>query len=629
MVPFLRVRAQLDAWECIGAGRSVLSWIKYGYRLPFAAQLRPFFHRPLCFTPQEQLALEDIKVKLLRLGAVELTDDATFVSRSRLEPKKDGGYRLIVDLRHVNDHLISQPCKYETLKDLQHIIQASDWMISADLQDGYYHVGVHPEHRRFLTTSINGTLVRFCALPFGLSTAPRVFTKFMRPVVASLRRDGVRMLQYLDDSLFLHQDRNELQRLAARIDGLFQSLGLLRKPTKGCWIPTRCLKHLGIEIDTARRLFLVPPEKRATVMGASASLLRYATSHRRWVSVRKLANLCGLVISLSVAMPMARTVTRSLYDAIGTKTSWADDVRLCQQALRDLRWLAELPQDACDKSIFRPLPLATVHTDASDSGWGAVLNQLVPAQGFFNAPQQVQHITAKELSAVFNALVEFRQQLTNKPVRIVTDNMSVRAVLNKGCSTSPHLMGIYRKILDLCLQRGILLQAEYLPTHLNVQADYLSRIHPAGEWSLPAEVLLRAERWFGARTIDLFASPASAVCPRYCSILPHQDSLGDAFSRDWSGERAWICPPFGMLSRAVEQLSRQGAEAVVVVPYWPAAPWFPVLQAMSDYMQIIPQAYIDNIVVHGHHGAEVHRNRKWKLMLYHVPYRERQLVLDY
>lgn len=605
----------------------MLRWIKYGYRLPFVEQLRPFHHAPLRFSPEEVQALEEIKDKLLRLGAVEPTDDATFVSRSRLEPKKDGGYRLIVDLRHVNEHLVNQPCKFETLKDLKHIIQGNDWMISADLQDGYYHVGVHQEHRKFLTTSINGTLVRFCALPFGLSTAPRVFTKFMRPVVGQLRRSGARMLQYLDDSLFLHQDRNELQRMAGRIDELFGSLGLLRKPTKGCWTPTQRLKHLGVEIDTSRRLFLVPPEKRATIMGAAASLLRYATSHRRWVSVRKLANLCGLVISLTVAMPLARTVTRSLYDAIGTKTSWASDVRLCQQALRDLHWLAELPSDACDKAIFRPLPRATIHTDASGSGWGAVLNQLVPAQGFFDAAQQVQHITAKELSAVLNALVEFRQ-LSNKPVRVVTDNMAVKAVLNKGCSASPHLMGIYRRILDLCLHRGIILQAEYLPTHLNVHADFLSRINPAGEWSLPAAVIRRAEHWFGTRTIDLFASPASAVCERYCSILPHKDSLGDAFALDWGLERAWICPPFALLAKAVYQLREQGGEAVVIAPHWPAAPWFPVLAKISDYSQIVPEQYARGITTHGQHQAEVHRNHKWRLELFHVPFRGRPPDID-
>lgn len=624
MVPFLRVRHCVDAWERIGAGPTVLNWIKYGYRLPFVQQLRPFFHRPLTFNPQEVQALEEIKAKLLELGVVELTDDTSFVSRSRLEPKKDGGFRLIVDLRHVNDHLVSQPCKYETLQELRHLVQDQDWMISCDLANGYYHMGLHPEHRRFITTVINGTVIRFCALPFGLSTAPRVFTKFMRPMVAALRRGGVRMLQYLDDSLFLHQSRNALLRTASDVDNLFTSLGLERKLSKGCWEPTQHLKHLGVVIDTKRSLFLVPPEKRDTIKGAAASLLKYAASHRRWVSVRRVANLCGMVISLSVAMPLARTVTRSLYDVIETKSSWAADVRLHHQAIKDLQFLADLPLEHCDKAIWLPQPLHSINTDASDSGWGALLDHLVPAQGFFTAQQQEQHITAKELLAVRNALGSTKEHLQGGAViKIITDNMAVRAVINKGVSRSRQLMAIYRDIHQQCSEQGLILQAEYIPTHLNVEADVLSRINPAGEWSLPLEAIQHAEARFGKRTIDLFASHQSATCERFCSIIPHEDSLGDAFALNWACERAWICPPFALLSRVVHQLRDQGGEAVVIAPYWPAAPWFPVLQRMADHDQFIPDTYMQRIKVHGFHPAEVHRNPKWRLALFHVPHRGR------
>ena len=624
VAPHLRVRACLGAWEHIGAGDTVLNWIKYGYRLPFVEQLKPFCHRPLKFSPQEVEALEEIKNKLLAIGAVELTDDTTFVSRSRLEPKKDGGFRLIVDLRHVNSHLVGQSCKYETLQDLQHIVQPQDWMISCDLENGYYHVGLHEQHRRFITTIINGTAVRFCALPFGLSTAPRVFTKFMRPVVAALRGRGLRMLQYLDDSLFMHPSRSALQRTAIDVDNLFTSLGLVRKLSKGCWTPTQQLKHLGIVIDTQRSLFLVPPEKQDTVRGAAASLLRYAASHRRWVSARRLANLCGTVISLAVAMPLARTVTRSMYDVVQTRSSWSGDVQLHHQAIRDLQFLVELPLEHCDKAIWLQQPMHSINTDASDSGWGALMDQLVPAQGFFNAAQQQQHITAKELLAVRNALQDTKQHLQQgQAIKIITDNMAVRAVINKGVSHSPRLMQIYRDILRLCLKQGIVLQAEYIPTHLNVDADFLSRINPAGEWSLPSAIIRRSEEWFGRRTIDLFASPESAVCRRYCSIIPHADSLGDAFAHNWSQERAWLCPPFALLSRVVEQLHRQGGEAVLIAPHWPAAPWYPALGNMADYKQIIPQQYVDHIITHSHHDAEVRRNSRWKLALYHVPFRKR------
>ena len=38
-----------------------------------------------------------------------------YVASSRLEAKKSGGYRHIVDLRPLNAHLVVPKCKYETL----------------------------------------------------------------------------------------------------------------------------------------------------------------------------------------------------------------------------------------------------------------------------------------------------------------------------------------------------------------------------------------------------------------------------------------------------------------------------------------------------------------------------------
>lgn len=42
--------------------------------------------------------------------------------------------------------------------------------------------------------------------PFGLCSAPRIFSKIMKEVVSFYRAKGTRMVVYLDDMLFLHQE---------------------------------------------------------------------------------------------------------------------------------------------------------------------------------------------------------------------------------------------------------------------------------------------------------------------------------------------------------------------------------------------------------------------------------------
>ena len=46
-------------------------------------------------------------------------------------------------------------------------------------------------------------MFEFACLPFGLSSAPRIFTKLMKPVVAQLRKQGIRLIIDLDDILIM------------------------------------------------------------------------------------------------------------------------------------------------------------------------------------------------------------------------------------------------------------------------------------------------------------------------------------------------------------------------------------------------------------------------------------------
>ena len=62
-------------------------------------------------------------------------------------------------------------------------------------------------HQKFLRFLWKETLYEFACLPFGLASAPRVFTKIMKPVVGLLRQLGIRIVIYLDDMLIMAQTR--------------------------------------------------------------------------------------------------------------------------------------------------------------------------------------------------------------------------------------------------------------------------------------------------------------------------------------------------------------------------------------------------------------------------------------
>jgi hypothetical protein len=72
-------------------------------------------------------------------------------------------------------------------------------MTTIDLKDAYLAIPIHESHFKYLRFEWNSNLYVFTCLPFGLSSAPRVFTKVMKPIVAELRSKGIKIVIYLDD----------------------------------------------------------------------------------------------------------------------------------------------------------------------------------------------------------------------------------------------------------------------------------------------------------------------------------------------------------------------------------------------------------------------------------------------
>ena len=74
-------------------------------------------------------------------------------------------------------------------------------MFSFDLKSGYHHIDVAKCHRKYLGFEWGGSFYAFVVLPFGLSSAPYVFTKMMRPLVRLWRSKGLKAIVYLDDGI--------------------------------------------------------------------------------------------------------------------------------------------------------------------------------------------------------------------------------------------------------------------------------------------------------------------------------------------------------------------------------------------------------------------------------------------
>ena len=75
------------------------------------------------------------------------------------------------------------------------------WAYSVDLKDAYFHVPIHPRSRRFLRFAYKNRVLQFKALPFGLSSAPWLFTRIMAELKKMVNEASRLLYMYLDDWL--------------------------------------------------------------------------------------------------------------------------------------------------------------------------------------------------------------------------------------------------------------------------------------------------------------------------------------------------------------------------------------------------------------------------------------------
>ena len=116
--------------------------------------------------------------------------------------------RPVVNLRPLNQFIPYEHFKMEGIHMLRDLLRKGGFMAKIDLKDAYFTVPVWRNNQKFLRFVWKETMYEFACLPFGLASAPRVFTKLMKPVVGLLRQLGIRLIIYLDDMLIMAQSRD-------------------------------------------------------------------------------------------------------------------------------------------------------------------------------------------------------------------------------------------------------------------------------------------------------------------------------------------------------------------------------------------------------------------------------------
>ena len=107
-------------------------------------------------------------------------EEQGFFSRVFLVPKKSGGFRLVIDLSSLNEYVAKVTFEMDTLKKVKEFVTEAMWATSIDLSEAYHHVPMHQGSTQYLCFQVGNKRYLFLVLPFGLSSAPSVFTEIMK-----------------------------------------------------------------------------------------------------------------------------------------------------------------------------------------------------------------------------------------------------------------------------------------------------------------------------------------------------------------------------------------------------------------------------------------------------------------
>ena len=134
--------------------------------------------------------------------------------------------------------------------------------------------------------------------------------------------------------------------------------------------------------------------------------------------------------------------------------------------------------------------------------------------------------------------------LFGKVVALHLDNSTDKAYLcNQGGTVSPFLSRLACGILSLTDKYGITLILAYIPTHLNVEANYLSWGQMISEWHLLPQVAHASFHLWGLPEVDLLASSHSTQCQHYYTLespLPQGALELNAFNHLWTFQISYV-----------------------------------------------------------------------------------------
>ena len=153
----------MPEWKKLTSDKEILSTVT-GLNIEFDDKnenLQSTAKPQVKFSVEEEKYLSSEIKSLLKKGVIVESqhENGEFISPIFLVPKPEGNaYRMILNLKKLNEHMPYNHFKMETIKSVLTLIAPNCFMAKIDIKDAYYSIPIAFEHQKYLKFFYNGKL---------------------------------------------------------------------------------------------------------------------------------------------------------------------------------------------------------------------------------------------------------------------------------------------------------------------------------------------------------------------------------------------------------------------------------------------------------------------------------------